>query len=95
MLGPPNATWHLELVRDASNPIEPTPTPDDLLVLYLDGPIPELLIARIEDHGGARVAAHNPYWDEWGVSFTGPDGYHLVLSARRWDNAEALRLATT
>jgi hypothetical protein len=34
--------------------------------------------------GGARVAARNPYWDQWGVTIADPDGYRLVLSALSW-----------
>lgn len=87
MLGLPAASWHLELVHDPADPIEPTPTPEDLLVLYLDGPVPPELIERLEGHGGTRVPAHNPYWDQWGVTFADPDGYRLVLSTRSWSNS--------
>lgn len=87
MVGSPAATWHLELVHDADDPIEPTPSAEDLLVLYLDAPVPESLTERIEAHGGTRVAAHNPYWDRWGVTFSDPDGYQLVLSTRNWSNS--------
>lgn len=38
---------------------------------------------RLEQHGGKRTPAHNPYWDRWGVD---PDGYPLVLSTRTWSN---------
>jgi hypothetical protein len=87
MLGLPAASWHLELVHDADDPVLPTPTPEDLLVVYLDGPAPHGLLDRIEAHGGTRVPAHNPYWDRWGVTFADPDGYRLVVSRRSWSNA--------
>lgn len=87
MLGLPAASWHLELVHDAADPVVPTPTPEDLLVLYLDGPVPHGLLDRIQDHGGTRTSAHNPYWDRWGATFIDPDGYRLVLSTRSWSNA--------
>ena len=39
---------------------------------------------RLVDAGGTRVAARNPYWDQWGVTIADPDGYRLVLSNRSW-----------
>lgn len=86
MVGWPGAGWHLELAVSASEPMEPTPTPEDLLVVYLDGPVPDDLVARLEQHGGQRVAALNPYWDTWGVTIEDPDGYRLVLCTRQWSN---------
>lgn len=84
MVGWPDAAWHLELTHDPAAPVEPRPTADDLLVVYLDGDVPADLLARLEAHGGTRVPAHNPYWDEWGVTVRDPDGYLLVLSTRSW-----------
>ncbi|MCC3768590.1 VOC family protein [Streptomyces sp. UNOC14_S4] len=86
MVGRPDAGWHLELAYEASAPAVPTPTEEDLLVVYLDGPVPDELVARLEAHGGKRVAAHNPYWDTWGVTVEDPDGYRLVLCTRGWTN---------
>ncbi|WP_049580504.1 VOC family protein [Streptomyces sp. SBT349] len=83
MVGWPDAGWHLELVA-AGEGIVPAPTPEDLLVVYLGEEVPEELVARCESHGGTRVAAHNPYWDTWGVTLRDPDGYRLVLSTRDW-----------
>lgn len=87
MAGWPDAAWHLELVHDPGAPVVPTPTAEDLLVVYLAGPVPDDLVARLERHGGRRVAAHNPYWDRWGVTLEDPDGYRLVLSTRDWSNS--------
>jgi catechol 2,3-dioxygenase-like lactoylglutathione lyase family enzyme len=87
MLGRPDAAWHLELTTDPSGALEPSPTPDDLLVIYLGEPVPAELVARLERSGGRRVAAHNPYWDEWGVTLEDPDGYRLVLCEREWSNS--------
>lgn len=86
MVGMPGAAWHLELVRDPAGPVEPRPTPEDLLVLYLGEQVPGDLIKRLEQHGGKRTPAHNPYWDRWGVTVLDPDGYPLVLSTRTWSN---------
>jgi hypothetical protein len=59
---------------------------EDLFVLYLDGPVDDGLVERLEQAGGTRVSA-GPYWDRWGVTFADPDGYRLVLSTRVWSNA--------
>lgn len=87
MAGWRDAAWHLELVHDPAAPVEPRPTPEDLLVVYLGEAVPESLVERLERHGGTRVPAHNPYWDTWGVTLRDPDGYLLVLSNRDWSNA--------
>jgi len=84
MVGWPDAGWHLELVGDPAGETPPAPTEEDLLVLYLDGPVDEDVLTRLVDAGGVRVAARNPYWDKWGVTIADPDGYRLVLSTRSW-----------
>ena len=86
MLGWPDADWHLELVHEPARPVEPRPTEEDLLVIYVDGPVPEDLVTRLEQHGGKRVSSPNPYWNEWGVTIEDPDGYRLVLCERAWSN---------
>lgn len=83
MLGFPGAAWHLELVLTRDAPA-PTPTAEDLLVLYLDGPVPDDVVRRVCDCGGRRVEAANPYWETWGITLEDPDGYRLVLSTRGW-----------
>ncbi|WP_055696966.1 VOC family protein [Streptomyces silaceus] len=87
MVGWPDASWHLELVHEAAAPVQPRPTEEDLLVVYVDGEVPEALVARLEEHGGTRVLSPNPYWNEWGVTVEDPDGYRLVLSTRAWSNS--------
>jgi len=82
MVGWQNGGWHLELVEDSD--LEPRPTEEDLLVLYLGQPPADELLARLSSSGGREVPARNPYWDEWGVTFQDPDGYRLVLSHRDW-----------
>ncbi|MEV0097158.1 VOC family protein [Streptomyces sp. NPDC050738] len=87
MVGGPDAAWHLELVHDAAHAVAPRPTEEDLLVVYLDGPVPDELVDRLEEHGGKRVLSPNPYWNEWGVTVEDPDGYRLVLCTRAWSNS--------
>ncbi|HYI14178.1 MAG TPA: hypothetical protein VEX37_02230, partial [Thermomicrobiales bacterium] len=86
MVGWHDAGWHFELTLDPSNPIEPSPTPEDLFVFYLAGSVDATLVSRLEAAGGTRVAAHNPYWDRYGVTIEDPDGYRLVLCERSWSS---------
>ncbi|MET9615504.1 VOC family protein [Kitasatospora indigofera] len=87
MAGWPDAAWHLELVEAPELAAASPPGPEDLFVVYLDEPVPAGLVERLERHGGTRVPAHNPYWDEWGVTLRDPDGHLLVLSSRGWSNS--------
>ncbi|GAA1391515.1 VOC family protein [Kitasatospora putterlickiae] len=86
MVGPSGGGWHFELTHDPEHPIEPAPTVDDLFVVYLGAPVDEALVRHLEDAGGTRVPAHNPYWDEYGVTVADPDGYRLVLCVRDWSS---------
>ena len=84
MVGWPGAAWHLELVGDPEGDTPPTPTEEDLLVLYVDGPVDDSAVEQLVAAGGVVVPARNPYWDEWGVTVTDPDGYLLVLCQQAW-----------
>ncbi|MBV2353753.1 VOC family protein [Streptomyces sp. J2-1] len=84
MVGPKGGGWHFELTHDPERPLDPTPTVDDLFVVYLGEPVEDALVARLVAAGGTRVPAHNPYWDTYGVTVADPDGYRLVLCSRDW-----------
>ncbi len=84
MLGPVGGSWHLELTIGAGEDLAPTPTVEDLLVIYLDAAIPPEMVARAEAHGGVVTTAHNAYWDQDGITLIDPDGYRVVLTSRRW-----------
>lgn len=84
MVGPAGGGWHFELTHDPEQPLAPSPTVDDLFVVYLGEAPDEALVARLVEHGGTRVASHNPYWDQYGVTVEDPDGYRLVLCSRTW-----------
>lgn len=86
MLGWPGAAWHLELVDDPEGETPAPPTEEDLLVLYLDGPVDPEVVDQLVMVGGRRVRARNPYWDRWGVTVEDPDGYRLVFSSRHWES---------
>lgn len=89
MLGWPQATWHLELLGGANLSVRPAPTPEDLLVIYLSGPVEASLVTRLERAGGRRVS-QGAYWDRWGVTVQDPDGYRLALSSRTWSDDQAV-----
>ncbi|MFF9688266.1 VOC family protein [Streptomyces sp. NPDC014623] len=86
MVGRPDATWHLELVHDPAVPVDPRPTPEDLLVVCPGEPLPGSLVERLGRQERKRVSARNPYGDPWGVTLQDTDGYPLVLSTRAWSN---------
>ncbi|MEU1624748.1 VOC family protein [Streptomyces sp. NPDC020096] len=85
MTGPADGHWHLELTASAHDVVEPTPTPEDLLVIYLGQAVPREAVERAVRHGGTVVPSHNPYWDRFGVTIADPDGYRVVLTERNWN----------
>jgi catechol 2,3-dioxygenase-like lactoylglutathione lyase family enzyme len=52
MLGWPDAAWHLELVEDLDGETPPSPSEEDLLVLYLGRPVHDDVIDRHLAAGG-------------------------------------------
>jgi catechol 2,3-dioxygenase-like lactoylglutathione lyase family enzyme len=89
MVGPEGGHWHLELTVGIRDAVAPSPTPEDLLVIYLGAPVAEDVVSRAVAHGGTVVPAHNPYWDEGGVTIADPDGYRIVLASRTWQPTPA------
>ena len=78
------ATMQLELVLQAE--VEPSPTEEDQLVLYLGSAdaVAELA-ASIGSAGYDVKTASNPYWAREGaIAFVDPDGYWLILSPGSW-----------
>jgi catechol 2,3-dioxygenase-like lactoylglutathione lyase family enzyme len=85
MVGAPDAPYHLEFTICRTHPVAPTPTVDDLLVLYLpDLDVWRAACSRMLEAGFQRVASFNPYWDEAGCTFVDPDGYRVVLQGAAW-----------
>ena len=86
ILGHPTWPYHLEFTRRPSDPIEPAPTDEDLLVFYLPDAAEWSAVAqRLRDAGGREVPSSNPYWNEHGITFRDPDGYSIVLQNAPWD----------
>jgi len=86
MLGRVDLPWHLEFTHCPSHPVVPTPTLDDLLVLYF--PLREAWEDATENMvsaGFSVVSAFNPYWDVKGITFIDDDGYRVVLHNTGWE----------
>lgn len=87
MLGVPGAAHHFEFTVCRSHPLAPSPTPEDLVVLY--EPDEERWSAtceRMAEAGFREVASFNPYWDRLGRTFEDHDGYRVVVQNAAWEN---------
>jgi catechol 2,3-dioxygenase-like lactoylglutathione lyase family enzyme len=84
ILGVPDAAHQLELVHHAD--VEPSPTTEDQLVLYLGSAVAVAgRAAAIRAAGYEPRSPSNPYWTREGaVAFVDPDGYWLILSPDSW-----------
>jgi len=85
MVGEPGGTYHLEFTQARRHAVLPTPTQDDLLVLYL----PAQQVWRDQCNAMAAagfhaVASFNPFWDRLGRTFEDFDGYRVVLQRADW-----------
>jgi len=89
MLGRAGVSWHIEFTFCHAHPVRPSPTQEDLIVLYFPDEIcwregcDRMLKADFR-----LVAALNPYWDVRGRTFADPDGYRIVLQNAVWTNIE-------
>ncbi|MBT9599532.1 MAG: VOC family protein [Vitreoscilla sp.] len=87
MLGLPGGAWHFEFTRCRHHAVAPTPTAEDLAVLYLPNEAQwRAACERALAAGFAAVSSFNPYWDQRGRSFQDPDGYRVVLQNAEWRN---------
>lgn len=90
MLGEPGAYYHFEFTSNRSHPIQPSPTPEDLLVFYV--PDREKWIQRCKAMAGAgfrQVTSLNPYWERAGRTFEDLDGYRVVIQCEAWPHGIA------
>jgi hypothetical protein len=68
--------------------VVPAPTPEDLLVFYVEAAEPwERRCRAMLDAGFREVQAFNPYWSRLGRSFEDPDGYRVVIQRGAWPAA--------
>ena len=85
MLGPPGGAYHLEFTVCRTHPVTPSPTPEDLLVLYLpDRGDWQRRCEALRAAGFREVASFNPYWQRDGRSFEDADGYRIVIQCAAW-----------
>lgn len=85
MVGAAGAAYHVEFTRRRRNPVVPSPSEEDLLVLYLpDREEWDQRCSAMRLAGFTEVPSLNPYWDRRGRSFQDPDGYRLVLQQSDW-----------
>ena len=88
MLGREGAGWYLEFTQCDSHPLLPSPTVEDLLVLYIaDKNGWEAACASMDRAGFIRVPSCNPYWDKKGVTFGDHDRYRVVIQNGHWGSA--------
>ena len=85
MLAAEDADYHFELTRCRTHPVAASPTPEDLVVLYIPAPVEwRAACDRMLAAGFELVTSFNPYWDVRGRTFTDPDGYRIVLQQETW-----------
>lgn len=89
MLGVPSGAWHVEFTLCRTHPVQPTPTPEDLLVMYVpDKADWERQCERMLSAGFRQVKSLNPYWEQSGRTFVDHDGYRVVLQCAAWVNEQ-------
>lgn len=93
MLGRPELPYHFEFSFCREHPVAPSPTPEDLIVVYLPDSIQwQRQCAAMLTAGFAEVRSFNPYWQQCGRTFEDHDGYRVVLQQAQW-NSRALAAA--
>lgn len=81
VFGLPSERVQLEFT-ERDDGLVPTPTAEDLFVLYLaDAVATDSLVARLARQGYEAVRPENPYWDTVvrGFTIVDPDGFRIVL----------------
>ena len=80
-LGLPGEEFHLEFTTHVDGSPGPAPTPDNLLVFYLeDAAEVAAVAARLAAMGHPEVDSENPYWPAHdAVTIEDPDGWRVVL----------------
>ena len=90
MLGKADLHYHFEFTYCRTHPVAPSPTPEDLIVIY----VPNLLewqrsCASMLSAGFTEVTPFNPYWKQRGRTFEDHDRYRVVLQQAQWGNRGA------
>jgi catechol 2,3-dioxygenase-like lactoylglutathione lyase family enzyme len=92
MLGTPDAHYHFEFTRCRARVVTPTPTREDLVILYIpDQDDWTQACRRMIDAGFTRVMSANSYWEVRGAVFEDADGYRTVLERAAWSVHDSAR----
>lgn len=89
MLGLGGANYHFEFTYCRTDPVAPTPTPEDLVVYYIPAPAEwERVCSKMLAAGFKQVPSLNPYWELQGRTYEDHDGYRVVLQNAEWNNVQ-------
>lgn len=81
ILGRTGEAWQIEFVRERGVIAPRAPTPEHLLVFYVDDEVDlNARAGQLLGAGAREVAPHNPYWLRCARCFEDPDGYIAVVS---------------
>ena len=85
MLGHRGSHFHFEFTCCRSHPVRPSPTPEDLIVLYVpDADEWQRTCSALLDAGFRQVRSFNPYWERQGRTYEDDDGYRIVIEHAAW-----------
>jgi catechol 2,3-dioxygenase-like lactoylglutathione lyase family enzyme len=86
MLGRVGLGYHFEFTYCRTRPVQPKPTPEDLVVFYLpDAAEWQCACRSMLEAGFKEVASFNPYWQQHGRTFEDHDRYRVVLEQADWE----------
>ena len=86
MLGLPDCPYHFEFTYCQTHPVPPSPTPEDLVVLYIPDASEWIQTCQqMSNAGFIIVPSLNPYWEVHGRTFADPDGYRVVIQNAIWN----------
>ena len=89
MLGDAGSGYHFEFTHCRARPVLPTPTVEDLIVLYV--PVSndwQAACSLMAEAGFKVVRSFNPYWDIRGRTFEDFDGYRIVMQNAGWEDLD-------
>lgn len=85
ILGKNDLPYHFEMTYCKNHPVIPSPTKEDLIVLYISDLTEwQYRCKLLLDSGFILVESFNPYWTKHGKTFQDHDGYRIVLQNTRW-----------
>lgn len=89
LLATRESSYHFEFTRARAHPVDPAPTVEDLIVLYIaDEREWRALCADMVAAGFRVVESFNPYWDLRGRTYEDGDGYRVVLQNAGWPDGD-------